>query len=77
MDDSETALGITVYLGSHEGFSAVSKARYSDFVVHESTFLTPFTHSQHDDALLPSLLTNVMIHIIELVQSVSMGASPA
>jgi hypothetical protein len=43
MDDSETALGISAYLGSHEGFSAVSKARYSDFVVHESTFCLTLT----------------------------------
>ena len=35
-DDTENQLGISVYLTKdHDGFSAVSKARYSDFVVHE------------------------------------------
>jgi len=35
-DSTEHELGISVYLSpDHDGFSAVSKARYSDFVVHE------------------------------------------
>lgn len=40
-DDAERELGITEYLSPGvSGFSAVLKARYSDFCVHEGTFLT-------------------------------------
>ena len=39
LDPVEVALGISCYRSSHvAGFSAVSKARFSDFVVHESQF---------------------------------------
>lgn len=35
-DDNEDRMGISVYMSTeHDGFSAVVKARYSDFVVHE------------------------------------------
>ena len=35
-DPTEKSLGIKAYLSPHvPGFSAVSKGRYSDFVVHE------------------------------------------
>jgi len=34
-DDAERKLGISAYCSPHEGFGAVVKARYSDFVVHE------------------------------------------
>lgn len=38
LDPAEVELGISTYLSArHAGFGAVSKARYSDFVVHEST----------------------------------------
>jgi hypothetical protein len=36
-DASENDLGISEYLNDAPGFSAVSKGRFSDFVVHEST----------------------------------------
>ena len=35
LDETERTLGISEYLTSGQGFSAVVKARYSDFVVHE------------------------------------------
>ncbi|KAL7541887.1 hypothetical protein ACHAWF_007042 [Thalassiosira exigua] len=34
-DDAERKFGISSYASPHEGFAAVVKARYSDFVVHE------------------------------------------
>ena len=34
-DDIEKKFGIAAYASPHEGFAAVVKARYSDFVVHE------------------------------------------
>jgi hypothetical protein len=34
-DDLELKFGISAYASPHEGFAAVVKARYSDFVVHE------------------------------------------
>lgn len=34
-DDLERKVGITEYASTHDGFSGVVKARYSDFVVHE------------------------------------------
>jgi len=34
-DDLERKFGISAYCSPHEGFAAVVKARYSDFVVHE------------------------------------------
>eukprot|EP00579_Thalassiosira_antarctica_P012167 CAMPEP_0201914806 /NCGR_PEP_ID=MMETSP0903-20130614/4892_1 /ASSEMBLY_ACC=CAM_ASM_000552 /TAXON_ID=420261 /ORGANISM="Thalassiosira antarctica, Strain CCMP982" /LENGTH=736 /DNA_ID=CAMNT_0048450263 /DNA_START=98 /DNA_END=2308 /DNA_ORIENTATION=+ len=34
-DDDERKFGISAYCSPHEGFAAVVKARYSDFVVHE------------------------------------------
>lgn len=40
LDPTEVELGISVYLSNNNnvpGFSAVSKARFSDFVVHEGT----------------------------------------
>uniref|UniRef100_A0A0B7AA66 TRUD domain-containing protein n=1 Tax=Arion vulgaris TaxID=1028688 RepID=A0A0B7AA66_9EUPU len=36
---TETQAGITEYLGSHKGFSAVIKQRYSDFIVNEIDML--------------------------------------
>lgn len=35
-DAIEKKLGISEYLSNEEGFAAVLKARYSDFLVHES-----------------------------------------
>jgi hypothetical protein len=40
IDPTEDALGISTYLSNSEcngGFSAISKGRFSDFVVHEGT----------------------------------------
>ena len=37
-DPTELELGIRVYRSNCAGFSAVLKARYSDFLVHEGTF---------------------------------------
>lgn len=34
-DGIEKKFGIAAYASPHEGFAAVVKARYSDFVVHE------------------------------------------
>ena len=34
-DELERQVGISSYVSSHEGFAAVVKARYSDFIVHE------------------------------------------
>lgn len=34
-DELERQVGISSYVSSHEGFAAVIKARYSDFIVHE------------------------------------------
>lgn len=34
-DELERQVGISSYISSHEGFAAVVKARYSDFIVHE------------------------------------------
>lgn len=35
-DPTEVSLGISMYMTPNaEGFHAVSKARYSDFIVHE------------------------------------------
>ena len=34
-DDTEKKFGISSYTSTHEGFAAVVKGRYSDFVVHE------------------------------------------
>jgi len=34
-DDTERKFGISSYTSTHEGFAAVVKGRYSDFVVHE------------------------------------------
>ncbi|KAL3816183.1 hypothetical protein ACHAXA_007301 [Cyclostephanos tholiformis] len=34
-DDIERQVGISAYASTHEGFAAIVKARYSDFVVHE------------------------------------------
>ena len=34
-DDLERKFGISAYASPHEGFAAVLKARYSDFLVHE------------------------------------------
>lgn len=34
-DELEKQVGISSYVSSHEGFAAVVKARYSDFIVHE------------------------------------------
>jgi hypothetical protein len=44
LDSLEQAVGISTYLHPEiSGFSAVSKARYSDFIVHEGTdFVVPF-----------------------------------
>ena len=36
-DDTERKFGISSYTSTHEGFAAVVKGRYSDFVVHEGT----------------------------------------
>ena len=36
-DDIEKQFGISSYTSTHEGFAAVVKGRYSDFVVHEGT----------------------------------------
>jgi hypothetical protein len=35
-DAIEKKFGIAAYASPHEGFAAVVKARYSDFIVHES-----------------------------------------
>lgn len=34
-DDLERRFGISSYASPHDGFAAVVKARYSDFIVHE------------------------------------------
>ena len=34
-DSVEKKFGISAYASPHEGFAAVVKARYSDFIVHE------------------------------------------
>ena len=34
-DSIEMKFGISAYASPHEGFAAVVKARYSDFIVHE------------------------------------------
>ena len=38
-DDLERKFGISAYASPHEGFAAVVKARYSDFVVHEGAWI--------------------------------------
>jgi hypothetical protein len=38
-DELEKQVGISSYVSSHEGFAAVVKARYSDFIVHEGAFI--------------------------------------
>ena len=34
-DSIEKQFGIAAYASPHQGFAAVVKARYSDFIVHE------------------------------------------
>ena len=44
-DKQEKMMGISAYASPQVlGFAAVSKARYSDFVVHEGTFICIFTY---------------------------------
>ena len=38
-DDVEKKFGLSAYASPHEGFAAVVKGRYSDFVVHEGMYL--------------------------------------
>jgi hypothetical protein len=40
LDPTEVELGISIYLSDAPGFSAVSKGRFSDFLVHEGTVHT-------------------------------------
>ena len=42
-DDIERKFGIAAYCSPHEGFAAVVKARYSDFVVHEGVRALSFS----------------------------------
>jgi hypothetical protein len=42
-DPIEQSLGLTAYLSPQiSGFSAISKARFSDFIVHEGAFSISF-----------------------------------
>jgi hypothetical protein len=53
LDPAEVEVGISVYLNDDApGFSAVLKARYSDFLVHEGTFLGRFAPRQQGFAPL-------------------------
>ena len=38
-DEIEKRFGISSYASTHEGFAAVVKGRYSDFVVHEGEYV--------------------------------------
>ncbi len=38
-DEIEHKFGIRAYASPHEGFAAVVKARYSDFIVHEGALI--------------------------------------
>jgi hypothetical protein len=75
VDPTEESLGISAYRSPLvPGFSAVSKARYSDFCVHEGKLETMAIHT-HIDVYTKAKATGRMFRqpiLFLLLQSVSM-----
>lgn len=57
-DEIEHKFGIRAYASTHEGFAAVVKARYSDFIVHEGASRISLSIVQCDDVSVSATGSN-------------------